>query len=245
MNQDFSPAVVKRQEIKYFFKSADKKILNDALKVILLSDPNNGSDNGYKISSLYFDNLNNDDFNQKLDGIMYREKYRLRIYDDNLTHGKFEIKRKFNNFVQKLSISVSSNEIDKLINGDFSPISQHKDLEYVAEKMNFMAYRPICIVNYFRRAYFLPYDNIRVTIDSNLSSNGFGTNLGRINSLIDTPIQKNGYEIMEVKFENDFPQFLSTILEAMPIVRSSISKYALARLENNTEPKGDEPLIPF
>ena len=48
--------------LKYFFKSADKKIVNDALEVILFSDPNNGSENGYKISSLYFDNLNNDDF---------------------------------------------------------------------------------------------------------------------------------------------------------------------------------------
>jgi|TARA_B110001450_G_scaffold226048_1_gene224594 SPX domain protein involved in polyphosphate accumulation len=245
MTQDISPAVVKRQELKYFFKSTDKKIVNDSLQVTLLSDPNNGSDNGYKISSLYFDNLNNDDFNQKLDGIMHREKYRLRIYNDDFTHGKFEVKRKFNNFVQKVSLSVSGVDMDKIISGDYSPISHHKDFEYVAEKMNFMAYRPISIVNYYRRAYFLPYDNIRVTIDSNLSSSGFGTNLGRLDTLINTPIQKNGYEILEVKFENDFPYFLSTILEGMPIVRSSISKYALARLENNTEISGDEPLIPF
>ena len=43
---------------------------------------------------MYFDTPDDHDLNQKLNGVTFREKYRIRVYDKNSLFGKFEIKRK-------------------------------------------------------------------------------------------------------------------------------------------------------
>lgn len=48
----------------------------------------------YNMSSLYFDSIDDTDLKEKLDGILLREKYRIRIYDYQDEIIKFEVKRK-------------------------------------------------------------------------------------------------------------------------------------------------------
>ena len=111
--------------------------------------------------------------------------------------------------------------------------------------MEYNNYKPKTIVEYFRQAYYLPMNNIRVTIDSNLSGYGFKNEFSNIKSLKANKIQKLGYDILEVKFNGSIPRSILEMLSAFPIRQSAISKYALSRVDNNTEPMGDNPVIPF
>ena len=81
MNNQF-----KRVEYKYFVPSKYVDDLKFCLSKIMLEDKNNKLSKGYKITSLYFDTPDDQDLNQKLNGVIYREKYRIRIYDLSLIH---------------------------------------------------------------------------------------------------------------------------------------------------------------
>lgn len=236
---------VKREELKFYFPSENKDFIKSLLNTVMSPDPYNIGEDGYEISSLYFDSIDDRDFNQKLDGIMFREKYRLRIYNKDPSFGKFEIKRKLNNIIDKISVSLSYGDIKSILIGDFSSIEKHESVEYSAKLMNIFQYSPKTIVTYNRYAFFLPYDNIRITIDSNLSSHGFNNDILNLNNIEKNHIGKNGYSILEVKFEDELPYFIKDILNGMPFTRSAVSKYALSRIDNSTELQTDDPVIPF
>jgi len=238
-------AEVKRLEHKFYIPSKYVEDLKFCLAKVMLEDKNNKASGGYKITSLYFDTLDDQDFNQKLDGVIYREKYRIRIYDSDRLFGKFEVKRRLNQVIEKKSIELSESDIQNIISGNYSILKKDPDLEYVAYRMKYNNYKPKTIVEYFRQAYYLPMNNIRVTIDSNLSGYGFKNEFSNIKSLKANKIQKLGYDILEVKFNGSIPRSILEMLSAFPIRQSAISKYALSRVDNNTEPMGDNPVIPF
>lgn len=236
---------IKRVEHKFYIPARYVNDIKFCLSKIMLEDVNNKKSKGYKITSLYFDAHDDQDFNQKLDGIIYREKYRIRIYDAESLYGKFEIKRKLNQVIQKEYLELSEEDILNIISGNYSKLKESKDFEYVAYRMDFLNYSPKTIVEYYRSAYYLPINNIRVTIDSDLSNYGFKNDFVNLKSFKSNRVQKRDYEILEVKYNGKMPRSILNLLSAFPIRQSAISKYALSRIDNNTEAMGDNPLIPF
>ena len=74
---------IKRQEYKYFINNADVYRLSLALNSLMLLDEfSNTKSKEYTVTSLYFETPNDDDLNEKLDGILVREKHRIRIYNN-------------------------------------------------------------------------------------------------------------------------------------------------------------------
>ena len=67
-----------RQEKKYWMNLAEMKRLAGALAPVMLQDKHNGAQ-GYRIRSLYFDTVNERDYEEKLNGIEMRRKLRLRL----------------------------------------------------------------------------------------------------------------------------------------------------------------------
>ena len=236
---------IKRVEHKFYIPSKYVEDIKLCLSKIMLEDNHNISPRGYKITSLYFDTPDDQDLNQKLDGVIYREKYRIRIYDSTNLYGKFEIKRKLNQVIEKESLKLSKKDILDIISGHYDKLKKSEGFKYVAHRMSYLGYTPKTIVEYYRSAYYLPINNIRVTIDSGLSNYGFKNDFINLRSFQPNNVQKNGYEILEVKFNGVMPRSILNLLSAFPIRQSAISKYALSRVDNNTEAMGDNPVIPF
>ena len=65
--------IVNRRELKYPIGEMDYYKVNELFKEVLTPDPNNKS-YGYRIRSLYFDSLNNDDYYAKVNGEEIRKK---------------------------------------------------------------------------------------------------------------------------------------------------------------------------
>lgn len=68
-----------RSEKKYEVDLQTESVLTDRLQKLMEADPHNGI-SGYMVRSLYFDGIYDGDYFDKVDGLEYRKKIRLRIY---------------------------------------------------------------------------------------------------------------------------------------------------------------------
>ena len=81
-----------RQEFKYYVSNDVICKLRTYLKEIMEVDENADCENNqYTTTSLYFDTPNEEDFEDKVDGIKSREKFRLRIYNQKKDLVKFKV----------------------------------------------------------------------------------------------------------------------------------------------------------
>ena len=234
-----------RHEYKFFIRAEDIYFLKNELHYLLFLDKNCVNYNPYTITSIYFDNVKDDDLFEKLNGVRFREKYRIRFYNENENEGKFEIKRKYENMIEKKTLNLNNVELKQILSEDFSVLKSFEEFEYLSYKMNYKLYKPKTVVRYDRLAYQLPLNNIRVTLDLNLRSSTFFNGSKEKNIYSGKKIMPIGYEILELKYSDMFPDYLFKILSKYSLKRSSISKYTTSRLFNNPELNNDNPELPF
>ena len=231
---------VTRIENKYLVDKQDFFLLEECLRSLMIEDRKK-----YTVSSLYFDSIDDTDLKEKLDGVLLREKYRIRIYDYQDEIIKFEVKRKNNNTISKESIVITRNEADLLMRGEYSFLLEREGFGYLADFMANNVYRPKTIVTYDRTAFYLPFNNIRITLDVDLRTSGFDLDLFSISDPKNFLAIKNEYFILEVKFHDYIPDFIARIIEPYASARSSLSKYAVSRNDNSTEIMDDDPVFVY
>lgn len=99
-----------RHELKYYINASVYHTLRNRLRVVLKPDPNMKREDGYLISSLYFDDLHHSALNEKQSGIRFRKKYRMRCYDRSDALIKLECKYKYDEYISKTSATLSRAE---------------------------------------------------------------------------------------------------------------------------------------
>ena len=70
-----------RNEIKYLLTYEDYIILSRRMAAILTLDKHTVSPEGYRITSLYMDDMYDTSYYEKLSGDTNRKKYRIRAYN--------------------------------------------------------------------------------------------------------------------------------------------------------------------
>lgn len=221
--------IVNRRELKYPIGEMDYYKVNELFKEVLTPDPNN-KNYGYRIRSLYFDSLNNDDYYAKVNGEEIRKKIRLRIYDTSTDKVKLEIKRKINVSQRKETTTISREDAIALINKDYSVLLKYKN-DTAKSAYNIMTigqYRPVVLVDYNRRAYIHSENNIRVTLDSDIKSNEFDFDMFNEDILM-TPIVDYYNAVLEVKFDGELFCWISQALAGLDTTNRSLSKYCSSR----------------
>ncbi|MGL5652767.1 MAG: polyphosphate polymerase domain-containing protein [Paraclostridium sp.] len=221
--------IVNRRELKYPIGEMDYYKVNELFKEVLTPDPNNKS-YGYRIRSLYFDSLNNDDYYAKVNGEEIRKKIRLRVYDTNTDKVKLEIKRKINVSQRKETTTISREDAIALINKDYSVLLKYENntSKSAYNIMTIGQYRPVVLVDYNRRAYIHNENNIRVTLDSDIKSNEFNFDMFNEDILM-TPIVDYYNAVLEVKFDGELFCWISQALAGLDTTNRSLSKYCSSR----------------
>ncbi|MPM64215.1 hypothetical protein SDC9_111101 [bioreactor metagenome] len=221
--------IVNRRELKYPIGEMDYYKINKLFNEILTPDINNGK-YGYRIRSLYFDSINNDDYYAKVGGEEVRKKIRLRIYDTKTTQVKLEIKRKINISQIKETTTISKEDTLRLINKDYNVLLKYdNDIAHSAYNIMTMGqYQPVVLVEYNRRAYIHNENNIRVTLDSDIRSNEFDFNMFS-DDVIMTPAFDYYNSLLEVKFDGELFCWISQALVGLDTTNQSISKYCSGR----------------
>ena len=115
-----------RHEVKHEISRHDMLILRQRLRTVM--KPDSHAINGqYTIRSLYFDNLDDKALREKLDGVNIREKYRIRLYNNNPNLIHLERKFKHGGLGYKNSANLTPEQAQAIAGGDVEWMSRSTD----------------------------------------------------------------------------------------------------------------------
>lgn len=222
-----------RHEIKFIISKQMSLILKQRLALAMDVDKNSVNlDNTYFIRSLYFDDINSTAYYEKIDGVLYRKKYRIRIYNNDSSFIRLERKWKHNNMTSKDQLKISKENCINLLTNQFDNID--KELlnnslmkEFITD-IKVFGLKPSVIVDYKRLAYTYPISEVRITFDERIKSGLYNCNLFNMNRITYDVIDNNEV-VLEVKFNEVLTEHISIILQTIPMYRQAVSKFALCR----------------
>ena len=220
---------VLRQE-KKFLMTIDKAYkLRHKLGEVLHKDENGGV-NGYMIRSLYFDSLEERDFDEKLAGIESRRKIRLRNYGPDTDFAKLEMKQKQGMMQKKRSLKMSKDDALEMIYGNYSVLMRYSDPFAIEcySVMNMFCYRPKAVITYSRLPFVVKENKIRLTFDSDIrGTESFYDIFSR--ELTEVPLFDPYIVLLEVKFNGFLLSYIRDLLNTLDTSEVSLSKYCLGR----------------
>lgn len=219
-----------RHELKFKISNSAAEVLKQKLSLILKKDKNAYySDGSYLIKSLYFDDLDSSSYYEKMDGVLYRKKYRIRIYNNNDEFIRLEKKMKHNTYTAKEQILISKDIYSKILNGKLDEIDSPTGLleEFITNsKTKHLV--PSVIVLYHRTAFTYPISEVRITFDSHIQSGLYNYDLfDKQVPMYD--VSEPGKQVLEVKFNEVLPLHIANILNDIPSCKEAVSKFAICR----------------
>ena len=224
-----------RYELKFLLTRSKAEILKYRLSLIMEKDLNADTENGeYIIRSLYFDDIYNTSYYEKIDGIKEREKYRIRCYNGSDSFITLELKAKNGDLSYKRRCRIEKSDYVNIITRNYDLIDTKgkpvlEDFLYRAKSINL---KPSVIVEYKRIAYTYPFEDVRITFDEDIASGKHNYDLFD-EDLILYNVMEEGEVVLEVKYNNKLPSILNDVIKTVPMMRIAVSKFALC-----TERKG-------
>jgi len=214
--------VTRRRETKYYVNYAQYMLLSTLLKSVLDLDRHSNEEGFYTVRSLYFDSLDGKDMLEKDAGLLHRRKIRLRSYGEASDFFKFETKEKVNKHTVKQSISLTKQEAELLVVGDYERlIPDHLRLY---DHMKSYGYRPSALIDYEREAYVSDLFNLRINFDMNIRGTSLSDQVFERNVAM-VPIITPGMYILEVKHDGHIPDIILELLAQVDLTQVSFSKY--------------------
>lgn len=226
-----------RYEIKYQVRAAALRTLIPDLLAFLQRDAHGAASGFYSVSSLYFDTPDLDCFRNKLDGLLYRRKLRIRTYPDAPAAPAFvEVKQRVNRTVQKRRVPMALDDAYALCSGHRYQLDDEQD-QAVADEVHYLVealrLSPQVVVTYCRQAFVGHFvdPGLRVTFDTMVRSRRAGFDLEQA----DRPrslVWPADVAIMELKMNERIPHWLSNLLARHECFLTRVSKYCqgIARL---------------
>ncbi|TKC16777.1 polyphosphate polymerase domain-containing protein [Robertmurraya kyonggiensis] len=219
-----------RYELKHEISKMDCYLLRNRLMHVMQPDPHAKNDGKYLIRSVYFDNFENKILNQKKEGFMERDKFRVRLYDHNTQLINLEKKSKRNNMTYKQKCEITADEYEQIRNGNIAWMENDPRLliQDLFIQMNLFQLRPVTVVDYEREVFIYEYGNVRVTFDSSIKTSFRNNNL--LNSNIPMVETNPDIVILEVKYDEFLPDTIKYLLQLGDRSRGTYSKYQISRM---------------
>ncbi len=217
-----------RHEWKHEINSIDQMILRSRLSAVMQRD-SHAVGGVYRIRSLYFDTWNDQALRDKIDGVNFREKFRIRYYNNDLDYIVLEKKSKINGLCSKQSCRISVDEAQKIIDGDLNwMIKSERALcvELYAKMRSGL--RPKTIVDYTRDPFVFAPGNVRVTMDYDIRTGDFRTDF--LNPATLTLPAGDSHIILEVKWDEFLPDIIRDAVTIPGRHVSAFSKYEQCRI---------------
>lgn len=221
-----------RFELKYLVTLEQATLFKSALRAYLIADEhNNGS---YSLNSLYYDSPDFRCFWEKVDGLRFRRKLRIRWYETNQaltdeTPVFVEIKQRIDRITQKRRAILSYSDALRLCNERIFPENFTPDDQATLDEIYAFLWqynlRPACIVRYNRQAFMgTDYDlGLRITFDTSLTYRN--RQLVLHEEADNLPILPTNNAVMEIKVNERIPYWLTELIAAYNLNMIRISKY--------------------
>ncbi|MBP2079932.1 polyphosphate polymerase domain-containing protein [Oceanobacillus polygoni] len=237
--------IFRRKEQKYLITTAQYEELIQQISPYMRPDKF-GENGKYTVTSLYFESDDHKIYFETKNKLKYRQKLRLRIYDDTDIHGTafFEVKQKHKKVVNKRRMLLPLSEAYRYINRqehsldnyEGSNIQVLREIDYFRNLYNL---EPEMVVSYDRHALHCITDpDLRITFDFNLRCRN--DDLSLENGAYGENFIDSDLVVLEVKVNDSVPLWLTRILQYLNCEQRSASKFctSLELLKNPTLPNG-------
>lgn len=219
-----------RHEFKYYINYDVYHVLRERLQKVLQMDENMPDEEGYLISSIYFDNMHHSAIEEKIAGTRFRKKFRIRSYERNNQLIRLECKSKYNEYISKTSAKLSTEEYYDILNGNYDSMILRK--EPVCKELfcynRTTLLKPVVVVEYRREAYVSPLGNVRITFDKDISASSGELDMFSKDYRTKKVLQ-DGIMVLEVKYDDYIPSHILAILQTAMTEHCAISKYVMCR----------------
>ena len=218
-----------RHELKHEISHLDMLILRQRLRAVMM--PDSHTQNGeYEIRSLYFDNPDDKALREKLDGVSIREKYRIRLYNNDPSVIRLERKFKQGGLGCKVSTVLSPKQALSIANGDIRWMAASADEVILGfySRIRSEGLAAKVIVDYTRNPFVFGPGNVRVTLDYNIRTGLRCTDF--LNPHCATVPVPASPCILEVKWDNFLPDVIREMVQLGNRQSTSYSKYAACRM---------------
>jgi SPX domain protein involved in polyphosphate accumulation len=222
-----------RFELKYLITLQQAVKFKSALLAYLIPDERGNNNGRYTLTSLYYDSPDLRCYWEKVDGVKFRRKLRLRHYETDEVFTEetpvfVEIKQRIDRVTQKRRVVLPYIEALRLCNDRQIPNHAPDDKAVIEEIYAFLwqyNLRPVSIVRYERQAFIgTDYDvGLRVTFDTSLSFQSHQLRLHEQPSGL--PMLSANLVVMEIKVNERIPYWLTEMVAAHNLQMNRISKY--------------------
>lgn len=223
-----------RFELKYMVTLEQAETFKKALRAFLLPDEHGNGNGRYTLTSLYYDSPDFRCYWEKVDGIRFRRKLRVRRYvtDEALTGDTpvfVEIKQRLDRVTQKRRIILPYRDAMHLCNDRQYPEEFAPDDRVVLDEIYAYLWQynlgPVSIVQYERQAFIgMDYDlGLRVTFDTALQYQTHNLLLHEEPST--HPMLPADRVVMEIKVNERIPYWLTEMIAAHNLNMIRVSKY--------------------
>lgn len=218
-----------RHEWKHEISYADMLILRQRLLAVMKRD-GYAIDGKYLIRSLYFDNAYDKALREKINGVNRREKFRIRLYNHDVSVIHLEKKCKVNDLCLKQSVCIDREQAQAIVFGDYEWMRHSSEplIQEFYSKIQSQGLRPKTIVDYTREPFVFAPGNVRVTLDYDIRR---GVNCMEYlkQDCLTIPVE-NAPIILEVKWDEFLPEIIHDVVQLPDCRAGAFSKYAACRI---------------
>ncbi|GHU95119.1 molecular chaperone [Clostridia bacterium] len=194
-----------RNERKFMTDSAAAGIIRARAAAVLTPDAH-APDGFYTVNNLYFDDMYDTAYHEKLGGTANREKWRARWYNGDRSTERLERKIKRGELVAKRSAKFGDPDDPLLIK--------------FRELQNTRRLGPVLFSDYRREAFTYLAGNVRITFDTGLEAGNGGVMQSAMGA---------GQTIIEVKYDGFLPSVVRSLFGGVPLTQTAVSKYIMSR----------------
>lgn len=218
-----------RHEVKHEISKHDMLILRQRLRAVM--KPDSHAVNGqYEVRSLYFDNLADKSLREKLDGVNIREKFRIRLYNNDRSMIFLQRKFKHGDLGYKNTAILTPEQAQAIADGDTGWMSDSVNAVILCFYASIVSegLKAKVIVDYTREPFIFAPGNVRVTLDYNIRT-GMGCTDFLNPSCVTIPI-KDSPCVLEVKWDNYLPTVIRDAIQLDGRRSAAFSKYTASRM---------------
>ncbi|GAA1406352.1 polyphosphate polymerase domain-containing protein [Catellatospora coxensis] len=221
-----------RYEIKYLVHTSRLATIRDELRARLDLD-SHAADGGYGVWSVYYDTRLLRFYWEKIEGLRFRRKLRVRHYGDRFAIGDdttvyVEIKQRVNRVTQKRRVAMAYGDARLLCDGRQLVRHEPGQTGFVQEVLGLVQgldLRPVAITGYQREA-FVGRDadlGLRVTLDHRVRGRDREFDLG--SDAENRLIIPAAMSVLEVKANDRVPYWLTDLAARAELSVVRVSKY--------------------
>lgn len=218
-----------RHELKYYINYFDYLTLKGKIKNVISPDINSNGEGSYEVISLYFDDIYNSAYQEKVQGTNNRQKFRIRNYNFNDALIKLEKKKKADGFSLKGTKDITREQYGKILSGnvDFLLTTGFEEFIELHQGIKRRFMKPKVVVRYTREAYVHEAGNIRITFDKNIRTGSPANDIFDPSETYTIP--ESNLIVLEIKYDEFFPSYLKNLVQSNGRLKSSASKYVIGR----------------